>query len=67
MDGYYVYVLASQRNGTLYIGVTNDIARRVAEHKAGVVSGFTRKHDVTKLVHAERFTTSLKRLRARRP
>ena len=56
MDGYYVYVLASQRNGTLYIGVTNDVARRVAEHKAGIVVGFTRKHCVTKLVHVERFT-----------
>jgi putative endonuclease len=56
MDGYYVYVLASQRNGTLYIGVTNDVARRVAEHKAGIAGGFTRKHDVTKLVHVERFT-----------
>jgi putative endonuclease len=56
MDGYYVYVLASQRNGTLYIGVTNDVARRVAEHKARVADSFTRKHDVTKLVHVERFT-----------
>ena len=55
MDGYYLYVLASQRNGTLYIGVTNDIARRVAEHKAGIVDGFTRKHGVTKLVHVKRF------------
>jgi putative endonuclease len=55
MDGYYVYVLASQRNGTLYIGVTNDVARRVAEHKAGIVEGFTRKYGVAKLVHVERF------------
>ena len=58
MDGYYVCVLASQRNGTLYIGVTNDIARRVGEHKAGVVEGFTRKYGVTKLVHVERFASS---------
>ena len=57
MDGYYVYVLASQRNGTLHIGVTNDIARRVGEHKAGVVEGFTRKYGVTKLVHIERFAS----------
>ena len=55
MDGYYVYILASRRNGTLYIGVTNDIARRVMEHRTGIAGGFTKKYDVGVLVHIERY------------
>ena len=51
--GYWVYILASGRNGTLYVGVTNDLARRVHEHKEGAVAGFTRTYGVTLLVHAE--------------
>jgi putative endonuclease len=50
---YYVYILASQRNGTLYIGVTNDIVRRVYEHRSKVVPGFTKKYDVLNLVYYE--------------
>jgi putative endonuclease len=50
---YYVYMLASCRNGTLYIGVTNDIARRVWEHKNGSAEGFTKKHNVHMLVWYE--------------
>ena len=50
---YYVYILASQRNGTLYIGVTNDLARRVYEHREGLVAGFTKRYGVKKLVHFE--------------
>jgi putative endonuclease len=50
---YSVYILASQRNGTLYIGVTNDLARRVQEHRAGLVPGFTRKYKVKMLVYWE--------------
>ncbi|MFI5200764.1 MAG: GIY-YIG nuclease family protein [Candidatus Kapaibacterium sp.] len=52
---YYVYIMASQRNGTLYIGVTNDIERRVAEHKQGIIEGFTKEHHVDRLVHFEYF------------
>jgi putative endonuclease len=52
---YYVYILASRRNGTLYIGVTNDIVRRVTEHREGLAPGFTRKHDVKRLVYFETF------------
>ena len=52
---YYVYILASRRNGTLYVGVTNDLVRRVYEHKQGVVPGFTKKHEVHHLVHFELF------------
>ncbi len=52
---YYVYILASRRNGTLYIGVTNDLIRRVFEHKEGRVKGFTRKYGVKILVYYELF------------
>ncbi len=53
MGAYYVYILASQRNGTLYIGVTNDMRRRTYEHKHGSVPGFTKKHYVKRLVYYE--------------
>ncbi len=53
---YYVYILTSSRNGTLYIGVTNDIQRRVWEHKQGLVPGFTKKYGVKLLVYFETFT-----------
>jgi len=52
---YYVYILASKRNGTLYIGVTNDLVRRLGEHRDGLVPGFTKKYSVTKLVYYETF------------
>jgi putative endonuclease len=55
----FVYILASQRNGTLYVGVTNDLARRIAEHKAKLVPGFTRKYGVNRLVYFELFDTVL--------
>jgi putative endonuclease len=50
---YYVYILASKRNGTLYIGVTNNLERRVAEHKLGTVEGFTKRYGVHILVYVE--------------
>jgi putative endonuclease len=52
---YVVYILASQRNGTLYVGVTNDLVRRTWEHDQGVVEGFTRKYNVKRLVYYEVF------------
>ncbi|MGA7675242.1 MAG: GIY-YIG nuclease family protein [Rhizomicrobium sp.] len=52
---YYVYILASKRNGTLYIGVTNDLARRVWEHREGLIPGFTKKYAVKMLVYYESF------------
>ncbi len=54
-NAYYVYILASRRNGTLYIGVTNDLARRVGEHRDGTASSFTKKHSVKLLVYYEAF------------
>lgn len=50
---FYVYLLASRRNGTLYCGMTNDLLGRVYEHKARIATGFTRKYNVTKLVWFE--------------
>jgi putative endonuclease len=50
---YFVYILASGRNGTLYIGVTNDVMRRTWEHKSDLVEGFTRKYGVHTLVWYE--------------
>ena len=52
---YYVYILASKRNGTLYIGVTNDLARRASEHREGLVPGFTKTYGVKTLVYFELF------------
>ena len=52
---YYVYILASHIGGTLYIGVTNDLVRRVFEHKSKLVESFTEKYDVVKLVYFEQF------------
>ena len=52
---YFVYILASRRNGVLYIGVTNDLVRRVYEHKQGFVPGFTQQYGVKDLVHVELF------------
>jgi putative endonuclease len=53
MNLYYVYIIASKRNGTLYIGVTNDLIRRIAEHKKGLVEGFSKKYKVNQLVYYE--------------
>jgi putative endonuclease len=50
---YFVYVLASGRNGTLYVGVTSDLVKRIQEHREGLVPGFTRKYGVKALVYWE--------------
>ncbi|MDO8980926.1 MAG: GIY-YIG nuclease family protein [Afipia sp.] len=50
---YYVYLLASKKNGTLYLGVTSNIVRRGFEHRTKVIDGFTKRYDVDKLVWLE--------------
>ena len=55
MKFYFVYILASMKNGTLYIGVTNDLERRIYEHKNDLLPGFTRKYGVHLLVYYEMF------------
>ena len=70
VKSYYVYILASKKNGTLYSGVTNDLLRRVHEHKGGAAAGFTKRYSVDKLVYYETFAkvydalTAEKRLKA---
>ena len=52
---YYVYLLASRKHGTLYLGVTNDLVRRAHQHKQKLLPGFTKKYGVNKLVYYEVF------------
>jgi putative endonuclease len=56
MKHYFVYILASRKNGTLYIGVTNNLARRIYEHKNDLTEGFTKKYGVHELVYFEMTT-----------
>ena len=53
MRQYYVYIMASERNGTLYIGVTNDLIRRACQHRHNLLGGFTAKYRVHRLVYCE--------------
>lgn len=55
MKEYYVYILASKRNGTLYVGVTDNLIKRVAQHKENLVEGFTNKYAIHILVYFEVF------------
>lgn len=55
MRTYYVYILASKRNGTLYTGVTGNLIKRVYEHKNGIIEGFTQKYNVHNLVCYEKY------------
>ena len=56
---FYVYILASRRNGTLYIGVTNNLARRVWEHRQGLDEGFTKEYRVHRLVYCETWARAI--------
>jgi putative endonuclease len=55
MAGGYLYMLASAPNGILYVGVTNDLVRRIYEHRNGLIAGFTKRYSVKRLVYFERY------------
>jgi len=56
MKRYYVYIMTNKRNGTLYVGVTNDLARRTYEHRTAIIDGFTKRYGLKRLVYYEEFT-----------
>ncbi|HEX5779000.1 MAG TPA: GIY-YIG nuclease family protein [Xanthobacteraceae bacterium] len=58
MSGYWFYIMASGPSGTLYAGMTNDLVRRVCEHREGLVDGFTKQYDVKLLVYFEQHATA---------
>ena len=55
MQGGWVYIMTNRQNGTLYVGVTSDLARRAWEHREGVADGFTKRYGLKQLVYAERY------------
>ncbi len=59
MRCYWIYILASRPRGTLYVGMTNNLVRRVQEHREGLVEGFTKEHSVKMLVHYEEYATAI--------
>lgn len=56
MRTYYIYILASKRNGTLYVGATNNLQRRIYEHRNNLIDGFTKRYNVHRLVYFEETT-----------
>ena len=56
--GFWVYILANRRGGTLYVGVTNDLVRRAFEHREGLIPGFTKRYGIKTLVYYERHDTA---------
>ena len=58
MRQFYVYILASRPGGAIYVGVTNDLVRRVYEHKNGLVQGFTKRYGIDQLVYFEVYDTA---------
>lgn len=63
MKNYYVYILCSKRNGTLYVGVTSELNRRMQQHKAKLVPGFTAKYSISRLVYVEAFDSAMSAIR----
>ena len=58
MRDYYIYILANKKNGTLYLGVTNNLIKRVYEHRQNFVEGFTKRYDIHRLVYYEQTNDS---------
>ncbi len=56
---YWVYILASDIVGTLYVGITNDLLRRMYEHREGLIKGFTKKYNIKMLVYYEQYETAI--------
>ncbi len=54
-QSYFVYILTNRKDGVLYIGMTNDLVRRIYEHREGTVSGFTKKYNLKRLIYFEVF------------
>ena len=64
MSGGWVYIMTNRSNGTLYVGVTNNLPRRIWEHREGLADGFTKRHCLKRLVYAEpheKITTAIQR------
>ena len=59
MKTYWIYILASRPRGTLYVGMTNDLLRRLYEHREGLNKGFTKEHNVKLLVYYEQHATAM--------
>ena len=59
MKAFWVYILANRPRGTLYVGVTNNLVRRIYEHREGLMDGFTKEHNVKMLVYYEQHATAM--------
>jgi putative endonuclease len=56
VEKYYIYIVASRKNGTLYIGMTNNLKKRIVQHKEGLIPGFTQRYKINMLVYFEEHT-----------
>ncbi|VAX23503.1 Excinuclease ABC, C subunit-like [hydrothermal vent metagenome] len=63
---FYIYIMTNPGDTVLYTGMTNDLARRVTEHKSKVVEGFTKTYNITKLIYFERFSRAMEAARRER-
>jgi putative endonuclease len=59
MADFFVYILASRYRGTMYVGVTNNLSRRMFEHKSGAAPGFTKQYKINRLVYCETYSSVL--------